>query len=383
MKCAAIIPARGGSKGLLLKNLRKIGGYRLLTRSIMAASRCDLVSEVYVSTDCPELAHVATLAGAKVVIRPESLATDEASSEDALLHVLGEIGKTGDLPDIVAFLQCTSPFTTAGEVRATIEPLIAGRADSAFLAKRSHGFIWRNGDDGLVGGVNHDHRKQRVRRQDLAPEYQETGAVYAFFARDFLEKRNRFIGRIVAVEGSSHPYDIDTMEDIVRARAEIETDPLPAIRPKLPKVLITDFDGVHTDGRVIVSQDGVESVSCNRRDGLGIEIARRNGLEVLILSKEKNPVVNARAQKLGIECIHGCDDKLSVLGAWLKSRQLHWDDIAYVGDDVNDIDCLQVAGFSICPADAVPLVRGTVDLCLASPGGAGCIREIVEYFRLV
>jgi YrbI family 3-deoxy-D-manno-octulosonate 8-phosphate phosphatase len=383
MKCVAIIPARGASKGLLLKNLRKIAGHRLIARSVIAAKNCELISDVYVSTDCPELAYVARQAGAIVVLRPEALATDESSSEDAIHHVLTEIGKSGVTPDAVAFLQCTSPFTTSGEVGATLEPLISGLADSTFLATRSHGFIWRNAADGSAQGVNHDQGKPRVRRQDLAPEYRETGAVYGFLAGAFLEKRNRFIGRIMAVQGHSLPFDIDTFEDLLEARRQSGNTRHSPISQALPKVLITDFDGVHTDGRVLFSEDGTESVSCNRRDGFGVEIAKRNGLEVLILSKEKNSVVAARARKLGVECIHSCDDKLTVLSRWLKSRDLHWDDIAYIGDDVNDVDCLQLAGFSICPADAVALVKETSDLCLQTPGGAGCIREIVDHFRLV
>lgn len=103
---------------------------------------------------------------------------------------------------------------------------------------------------------------------------------------------------------------------------------------------------------------------------------------MLILSKEKNPVVEMRARKLGIECIHGCDDKLSSLSGWLNAKHLHWDDVAYVGDDINDLDCLQMAGLSICPADAVDRVKSCCDLLLQTPGGAGCIREIVTYLDL-
>lgn len=382
MRCAALIPARGGSKGLSLKNLRKVTGVRLLVRSIHTARACDLISDIFVSTDCPELSYVSAKAGAKVILRPAAISTDEASSEDAIHHALLEIQKSGPLPDCIAFLQCTSPFTTASEIRDVLAPILAGSADSAFLAKRAHGFLWRAAEDGTYHGINHDHLTNRVRRQDLPPEYQETGAIYGFLARDFLKNRNRFIGRIVAVEGSSFPADIDTMEDLMNAQKACVGFPATRIPCSIPKVLITDFDGVHTNGKVTVSQDGTESVVCSRRDGLGIEIARKNGFQVLVLSKEQNLVVEARARKLGIECIQGCDYKLPALAAWLKQNGLHWDDIAYVGDDVNDLDCLQLAGLSICPADAVPIVKDHVDLQLRTPGGGGCIREIVDHFQL-
>jgi YrbI family 3-deoxy-D-manno-octulosonate 8-phosphate phosphatase len=382
MKCVAIIPARGGSKGLVLKNLRKIGGERLVVRTVKAALESELISDVYVSTDCPEIAHASKNAGARVIVRPADLAEDECSSESAIQHVLLELEKSGEMPDFVAFLQCTSPFTTADDVTNVIRPLIDGTAESSFLAVTSHGFLWKHDQAaGGVVGINHDHLGVRQRRQDRAPEYKETGAVYGFGAAEFLQRPNRFIGRIMAVESQSVPFDIDDMQDLLQAN-----DTISNARRTIPsrpiKALVTDFDGVHTDGNVTVFQDGCEAVRCNRRDGMGIEIARKQGLPILILSKEKNPVVEMRARKLRIECIHGCDDKLSALSAWLREKKLHWDDIAYVGDDINDLDCLQLAGLSICPADGVARVKSCCDLHLQAAGGEGCIREIVNYLEL-
>jgi YrbI family 3-deoxy-D-manno-octulosonate 8-phosphate phosphatase len=383
MKCVAIIPARGGSKGVPLKNLRKLGGARLLVRSIQAAQQCELVSDVYVTTDCPEHSYVATKVGAKVIMRPDSLATDEASSESALHHALLEIEKSAALPDCVAFLQCTSPYTTPGEIHDILLPLLNGTADSTFSATRAHGFLWRATGHGSYSGINHDPQRPRQRRQDLAPEYLETGAAYGFMARNFLEKRNRFIGNIIAVEAKSTPADIDTMEDMIKAQkacGRLIWHPPTCLAPK---AIITDFDGVHTDGKVTVAEDGSESVICNRRDGLGIEIARANGLKVLILSREQNGVVEARARKLKVDCIQGCDDKLTALAAWLRTNNLYWDDIAYVGDDLNDLDCLQLAGISICPSDATPVVKECVDIQLTRKGGDGCLREIMERLELI
>ncbi len=382
MRCVAIIPARGGSKGLRLKNLRKIAGERLICRSVKAALGSELISEVYVTTDCPQIAHAARGAGARIITRPTDLAGDECSSESAIQHVLLELENSGEMPQFVAFLQCTSPFTSPEDVTNVLRPLIEGKAESTFLAVPSHGFLWKPkaNDDGLEG-VNHDYLGIRQRRQDREPEYRETGAVYGFGAAAFLERLNRFIGRVMAVESRSTPFDIDDMQDLLQAN-----DTAGKAGRKIPnrpiKALVTDFDGVHTDGKVTVSQDGTETVRCDRRDGMGIEIARKNGLPILILSKEKNPVVEMRARKLRVECIHGCDDKLSALSDWLRTKQLHWDDIAYVGDDINDLDCLQLAGLSICPSDGVARVKSCCDLHLQTPGGAGCIREIVNYLEL-
>lgn len=381
MNCIAIIPARGGSKGLKLKNLRKIGGERLVVRAVKAAANSEVISKVYVSTDCPEIAHVCRLAGAEVIIRPVDLGGDECSSESAIHHVLLELEGKKVFPDVVAFLQCTSPFTTPDDVTRVVSPLIEGKAKSAFLAVSSHGFLWKQDGESGVVGINHDHQGVRQRRQDRAPEFKETGAVYAFGARDFMKRQNRFIGPVMAVESGSTPFDIDDIHDLVAA-SNVAPDFGRSVPPRI-KALVTDFDGVHTDATVYVSDEGRETVRCNRRDGMGVEMAKKKGLVVLILSKEKNPVVAARAKKLNVECIHGCDDKLSALSEWLKTHNLHWDDIAYVGDDTNDLDCLHLAGFSICPADAVQQVKDCSDLVLRTAGGAGCIREIVERLKLL
>jgi N-acylneuraminate cytidylyltransferase len=226
-------------------------------------------------------------------------------------------------------------------------------------------------------GVNHDHTGVRKRRQDLEPEFRETGAVYAFGAADFLARGNRFVGRIEAVESESIPFDLDDFEDLLQANET--AGPFRAFSPVGIKLLVTDFDGVHTDGKVTVSQDGVESVRCSRRDGLGVGLAKQRGLKVLILSKEKNPVVLRRAEKLGVECIHGCDHKLRALESWIRNAGLHWDEVAYLGDDVNDLECLQVAGLACCPSDAVPMVKRAADLVLQARGGDGCVREMIDF----
>lgn len=381
MSCVAIIPARGGSKGIPLKNLRKLGGVRLIERSIRAAIGCEHISCVYVSTDCRQIAHAAKGAGAVVIMRPPDLSGDSASSEAALMHALESIGSEGELPSHVAFLQCTSPFTTSSEISATLAPLLSGEADSTFLAKRSHKFLWREGKDGAFQGINHIHTEQRVRRQDLDPEFFETGAVYGLTVERFMREGNRFSGRVKAVEGTSDAVDIDEISDFFFAQSclgEAKGNVLRVASDSWPKAIITDFDGVHTDGSVFVMQDGSEAVKCSRLDGMGISLAKKRGVEVLILSKEKNPVVSARANKLSIECIQGCDRKLQVLSEWLDTRGFHWDDIVYVGDDINDLDCIQLAGFSVCPSNATKVIQIFSDLRLQKSGGEGCLRELID-----
>jgi YrbI family 3-deoxy-D-manno-octulosonate 8-phosphate phosphatase len=142
--------------------------------------------------------------------------------------------------------------------------------------------------------------------------------------------------------------------------------------------IVTDFDGVHTDDTVHVDQNGVESVTVSRSDGMGVEMLKAAGLRVLILSKERNPVVSARAKKLGVQCIQASDDKASALRDWALTERIPLDDIVYVGNDVNDLPALALVGWPTAVADAVPEVRAAARVTLSRPGGHGAIREIAN-----
>ncbi len=144
-------------------------------------------------------------------------------------------------------------------------------------------------------------------------------------------------------------------------------------------LVVFDFDGVFTDNRVIVSEDGRESVICSRADGLGLAALRRLGVDSLILSTEVNPVVTARARKLGIECQQGLGDgKSAALTRLLEERRLDARQVAYVGNDINDLDCLRQVGVGICVADAYGAVRAVARYETGRPGGQGAVREVCD-----
>ncbi len=144
------------------------------------------------------------------------------------------------------------------------------------------------------------------------------------------------------------------------------------------KLLILDFDGVLTDNRVLVSQDGTESVWCNRGDGWGIARLKEKGVEILVLSTEANQVVRARCQKLNIDCIHGCDDKLAALKQIVAKRSLSLEQVAYVGNDVNDLACMSYVGIPIAVGDAVPKIKNIAQIITTNRGGYGAVREVCD-----
>ena len=144
------------------------------------------------------------------------------------------------------------------------------------------------------------------------------------------------------------------------------------------QLVVFDFDGVFTDNRVWVSQDGVESVACLRSDGLGLKRLAEVNVDAMILSTEVNPVVSARAGKLKLDCIQGSEDKLVDLEAVLKSRGLSWDDVAFVGNDINDAACLKRVGLGVVVQDAWAEVCELADLKLERSGGHGAVREFCD-----
>lgn len=148
--------------------------------------------------------------------------------------------------------------------------------------------------------------------------------------------------------------------------------------------IVFDFDGVFTNNKVFVLQDGSESVRCDRGDGLAFDMLRKYvkskswNLDYFILSTEKNPVVTSRAKKMSIPCLQGVDDKASYLKAYLAKKNKTAEGLIYVGNDLNDLRAIDLSGFSIAPFDAHPLVKQNVDLVLPSKGGEGFVRDIIE-----
>ncbi len=150
------------------------------------------------------------------------------------------------------------------------------------------------------------------------------------------------------------------------------------------KLLVLDMDGVMTDGGIYLSADGQQSRKFNAKDGEGIKRLMRTGMKVAILtgSKEEN-IVNTRSQMLLISpdlVSMNTADKLQVLEEWSKKHGAHYDEMAYVGDDLPDIPVMEKVGISACPSDAVPEVLDVADIILKRKGGEGCVREFVDYF---
>ena len=381
MSCLAIIPARGGSRGVPRKNVAPLLGRPMLVYTIEQARGTPEISRIVVSTDDPAIARVAEENGAETVMRPDEISGDTASSESALLHVLDHLRDIeGYEPRLVVFLQATSPLRRPDDIARAIHTLEDAGADSLFSATHVHGFVWRQ-VDGQPASFSYDFRN-RPRRQDAPEDLVENGSIYVFRPWVLRHFNNRLGGRIAVYRMPAvtslqvdEPSDLALMEALL---STVRTTPA-AVDLARVSLLVLDFDGVMTDNRVSVDERGVESAACHRGDGWGIARLVERGVEVVVVSTEENPVVTARCRKLRIPCIQGSTDKLSAVRQLATERGLEPGAVAYVGNDVNDLGALRWVGLPIAVADAEPEVRAASRLVTSNAGGNGAVREVAEW----
>jgi CMP-N-acetylneuraminic acid synthetase len=199
MSVLAIVPARGGSKGIPGKNIVPVGGIPLVARAVASAINTPSIDRVIVSTDSAAIAECAARAGARVMERDAEISGDSASSESALLDVLDRLDAAGEpIPEILVFIQATSPFIDPHDLSYGISMVASGTVDVAFSAVETFAFLWAEGSNGAVA-VNHNAEK-RPRRQDRAPHFRETGAFYVMRTAGFRDVGFRFFGRIGMVQ---------------------------------------------------------------------------------------------------------------------------------------------------------------------------------------
>jgi len=395
----AIVQARGGSKGLPRKNLRLLRGHPLVAYSIASALAARAVTRVVLSTDDDEIAEVGRAYGAEVpFLRPANLAEDTTPDFPLFDHAIGWLAEHEDYhPRMVVQLRPTTPLRPRGMIDDATRILEADpKADcvrGVTIPKQTPYKMWRDGDEGCIVPLMETEFSEpfNMPRQELPVAYWQTGHVDVIRTATITEKRSLTGTRVrpILIDGS-YCVDIDTLVDFDLAERAIEQKHLdidvpraasgPAPRPWLRPIelLVFDFDGVFTDNRVYVFEDGREAVACNRGDGMGLSMLKASGLKIAVLSTEQNPVVDARCRKLQLECKHGLTDKAAALTALAREKNVDLNHVVYVGNDVNDLGCMEAAGFAVAVADAHPRALEKADLVLSSRGGAGAVRELCD-----
>jgi N-acylneuraminate cytidylyltransferase len=395
----ALIPARGGSKGIPRKNIRNFAGYPLIAWSIAAGLQAQTVSRVIVSTDDEEIAEVAREYDAETpFLRPSELAQDQTPDLPVFEHALKWLEEIqGYRPQIVIQLRPTSPIRPRDCVDHAVKILfehpdadcvrgVIPAGQNPYKMWRFHGY-----DTSMEPLLSLQGMKEpyNAPRQILPPAYWQTGHIDAI-RTSTITKKQSLTGNLVypLVIDPRYSVDIDTpadwekYESVVYAGLEMVM-PDGKIRRKMPEkidLIICDFDGVITDNRVWIEQDGRESVAAYRSDSIRVKEMRAAGIEILILSSEPNRVVEARARKMGVEAIHGVDiyEKGRVMREVLERKSIKAENVIYIGNDLNDLPCFEVAGWSVAVADAYPEVIRAADYVLTKAGGHGALRELCD-----
>lgn len=349
--------------------LLRLAGRPLIAYAILAAKAARSVQRVLIATPASgdaDIAAVAETLGAGVIASRAPAA--ESGYDDVVAEAFAHLRRSGDGPEICVLIDWRFPLIAGDDIDAAIAALTAADADSAIAVTPAAGPLWRAGDAGA---------------EALPPGCVETGALSALRAAawggDEGRARLKRVAlsplspeRAVAVGGPFPPAAIETL---LAARAG--TGRLARL-PRRPAALVMDFDGVFTDNRVLVDETGREAVLCNRSDGLGLEQLRARGLPMLVLSKERNPVVQARCRKLKLECLQGIDEKRPTLEAWCRERRLPLAEVIYIGNDTNDLACFEAVGCAVAVADAHDDARRAADVVLAQDGGRGALRELAD-----
>ncbi len=392
----AVIPARGGSKGIPRKNIRPFLGHPLVAYSIAAALQSEQVTRTIVSTDDEEIAAVARQYGAETpFMRPADLAQDQTTDLPVFEQALRWLAENeGYRPAAVVQLRPTSPLRPRGLVDRAVRTLLdAPEADSVrgvIPSGQNPYKMWRIDAQGRMApllSVPGIAEPYNAPRQALPPTYWQTGHIDAIRTACILQKHSLSGDVILPLQiDPRYAVDIDTLNDWRRAewlvrQGELEMV-LPGRQPRpLPagvRLVVLDFDGVMTDNRVWVDEAGHEQVAANRGDGMGLALLRKDGIECVVLSTESNPVVAARCGKLGLPVIQNLSDKTSALRAVLQERQIDPACVVYLGNDINDLPCFPLVGCAVVVADAHPAARRQADLVLSRPGGHGAVRELCD-----
>lgn len=392
-KVLALVPARGGSRSIPRKNVKRFGGHPLIAYSIAAGLQARSVDRVIVSTDDAEIAEVAHSYGAEVPFRrPDELAEDHVTDLPVFEHALTWLAEHEDYrPDLVVQLRPTSPLRPRGCIDEAVAQLWRHKKADCVRSVTPSGQnpykMWRI-EEGvmipLLGGEFDE--PYNMPRQVLPPTYWQTGHIDVIRATSIVNKHTLTGDHILPyVISAGYAVDIDNPEEWEIADWVLVHRDLRFIRPERSPYLVHDvqllvmgFEGVLTDNRTVFFEDGKAAVACSRGDGMGLEMVQRHGVKVAVFSEEQDSVAPVRCEKLRIPCYKGIHDTAAFLERLAQEYRLSKEQIVYVGNEVSDLPGLRRAGLGIAVADAHTTVLAKADWVLEARGGHGAVREVCD-----
>ena len=374
MNVAAAIPAKGSSSRVPAKNLAAIRGVPMFLWAANNLSRVLPPERIYVDSDSEEILGLAQRAGFATLRRPESMASNATTGNDLMLWQASQI-------EADVLIQHLPPmiFLRPETIRQALSCIEEG-CDSVFGTHAEQVYTWN--EDGPAYDV-----KALPNSFTLPKRYREGMGFYVSRKATLEKERVRICGkyRMIALDRFEQ-NDIDTPEDLEYTR--ILAAGLPADHPLLEglsrflpnrqiRLIVCDVDGCLTNGEMTYNEHGGEVKTFHARDGIAIQQAQEAGIEVAFLSSgyTAGPIV-ARAAKLGVKRVAVTrEPKVATLKSWMQELKLQSSQVAYLGDDINDLEAMRLCGLTACPADAHPKVKNAVHKVLATPGGRGVLRD--------
>lgn len=379
-RVVAFIPVRGGSKSIPLKNIKPLCGKPLVCWNIEALEACSFVDEIVVATDSDEIWKVVEAKSyhkTKLYRRLKENASDTASTESVMLEYINSAHLSNGT--VFMLVQATSPLTQTTHFNEALQTYSGGSYDSMLSCVRNHRFYWNEEGSSL----NYDFMN-RPRRQDFKGILMENGAFYINKVGNILESGNRLSGKIGIYEMPAYTAtEIDEPDDWFVIEELMRRHVLPEKPIKKVKLFLSDVDGTLTDGGMYYSESGDELKKFNTRDGMGFQLLREAGIKTGIITSEDTKIVANRANKLKVDYL--CQSKrdggkVAAVQEICDDLGISFDEVAYIGDDINCYDLLSRVGYAACPFDACNKVKKIPNIkVMQNKGGQGCVREFVNY----
>ena len=394
----AIIPARGGSKGIPRKNINLFANFPLISYSIVAALQAESVTRVIVSTDDEEIAAVSRQWGAETpFIRPAELAQDHTTDLPVFQHALQWLKEhEGYRPDLVIHLRPTSPIRPRKCIDDAVDIMLRNPGTDSVRGVVPSGQnpykMWRlHGDnEPMTPLLTLDAVEEpfNAPRQALPPTYWQTGHIDVIRPQIIMDENTMSGKRVLPyLIDQRFTVDIDTPFDWQRFEWLVNNGNLDMVDPANKRrafpekisLVALDFDGVFTNNLVYVQQNGDETVASSRGDSMGIRLVREAlPINFVVISTETNPVVSISCKKHYLEVHQGIRNKAATLTEILHDRNIPAEEVIFMGNDVNDLSCFDLVGYTAAPADAETEVKRRADLVLPRNGGTGAIRDLCD-----
>jgi len=376
----AFIPARCGSESIPFKNIKIICGKPLIYWSLLALTKSKTIDQIYVATDCNEIKDTVidfNFDNVQIFDRSSTNASNTASTESVILEFLDNNIFSGE--DLFVLVQVTTPFTSSDNFDNAINTIkSSNKIDSILSCVETTRFFWtKNGKP-----INYDYNS-RPRRQDFEGILMENGAFYINTVANIKKYKNRLSGNI-------HPY---LMPEYSAIEADEEDDWLIIEKlmykyvlnnkpSKTIKLFATDVDGVLTDAGMYYDNNGNELKKFNTHDGMAFKILKEKGIFTAMITSENTNIVKLRASKLQVDYLFQDvkrGEKLEVLKQICIEKNISLSEVAYIGDDINDLEALSVVGLAACPINSTQSIKNIENIIhLKKSGGKGAVREFVE-----